>query len=207
MMKYLKSCQLCHANDKKDRVSIGKRVIYQGNYNYIAVDISPLSLGHLLIITNEHYFNYYETPKNVKKEANQLKRKIEKVFREVYHSDTLFFEHGSSKPNEAGSSVDHAHLHAIPCSLYLEEELDVLGKPIECDIFLEQFFNEFSYIYLENSKNKYIYNVTKLPSQYLRKLVGEKLGNAHYDWRVYCKTEYSLQILEQTYLDLKEKIK
>ncbi len=207
-MKYLESCQLCHANDKSDRVSIGKRVLYSGNYNYVAVDISPLCVGHLLIITNEHYFNYYETPKEVKEEADKLKRKIEILFRELYHSNTIFFEHGSSKPNEAGSSVDHAHLHAIPTDILLKSDLDsLLGESKECDIFSKNYHNEFSYIYLEELKKRIIYRVGKLPSQYLRKVVGEKMGNVNYDWRIYCKCENSLQILEQTYKDLKDKIK
>lgn len=207
-MRYLEECELCHANDKNDVVSIGKRVLYRGKYIYVAVDISPLTLGHLLIITNDHYFNFYETESVIKEETIQIKEIIKNIFQDIYHSETLFFEHGSTTSGTAGSSIDHAHLHAIPCKMDLKEVLDkTLGASIECDIFSKQFSNEFSYLYLEDSNKKVIYKVDKLPSQYLRKIVGEKLGNDNYDWRKYCKTSSSLSLLEQTYLDLKDKIK
>ncbi len=207
-MRYLERCELCHANDKSDTVSIGKRVLYRGKYIYVAVDIAPLCIGHLLIITKEHYFNFYETGEVIKEETEKIKGIIKNIFQKIYHSETLFFEHGSAIPGEAGSSVDHAHLHAIPCKIDLKNILDnLLGNSIECDIFSKNYHNEFSYIYLEDINKKVIYKVDKLPSQYLRKTVGEKLNNNNYDWRMYCKSLASLQMLEQTYIDLKGKIK
>lgn len=207
-MKYEKECSLCHANDIADIVSIGKRVLYRGKYIYVAVDISPLCIGHLLIITNEHYFNFYETEEEIKKETKKVKEIIKNIFQNVYHSETLFFEHGSAVSGKAGSSVDHAHLHAIPCNIDMKDTLDnLLGKSIECDIFSKQYHNEFSYVYLEAFRQRSIYQVDKLPSQYLRKIVGEKLGNYLYDWHENCKTPISLKKLEQTYSDLLDKIK
>lgn len=207
-MKYELKCQLCRSNDTGTVETIGQRVVYRGKYIYVAVDISPLCIGHVLIITNEHYFNFYETDKKVKEETSFVKEKLKELEKGFYHKDVLFFEHGSIKSGEAGSSVDHAHLHVVPCNADIKAELDKeLGEAVNCDILKEDFSNTSSYIYLEDSNYKVIYSVDKLPSQYLRKIVGEKIGNSKYDWHVNSIMEDSLKRLEETYQDLKGKIK
>ena len=84
-----------------------------------------------------------------------------------------------------------------------------MGNPIECDILSSsyQFKNEFSYIYVEPpQERKIIYKVEKLPSQFLRKLVSEKLNNTNYLWQEKCITTDSILNLKQTILDLQNKI-
>ena len=207
-MKCELKCQLCHSKDTVTVETIGQRVVYRGKYIYVAVDISPLCVGHVLIVTNEHYFNFYETDKKVKEETFFVKERLKEIEKQFYHKNVLFFEHGSIKSGEAGSSVEHAHLHVVPCDIDIKVELDKeLGEPINCDILKEEFLNISSYIYLEDSNHKMIYPVDKLPSQYLRKIVGEKIGNSKYDWHVNSTTEDSLKRLEETYQDLKGKIK
>ncbi len=66
--------------------------------------------------------------------------------------------------------------------------------------------NEFSYIYTENSNNKKIYKVEKLPSQFLRKLMSEKINDGKYLWQEKCITNDSIDTLNQTINDLKNKI-
>lgn len=207
-MDVFKGCSLCNSNKILDTASIGRRILYDGKYIYVAVDISPLSIGHILIITKSHYFNFYETDEKVKEETKKIKHIIQNVFKDIYHSETIFFEHGSKESGKAGSSIDHAHLHAIPLSIDMKSVLDnLLGESIECNILLEKFHNEFSYIYLENDNIKVIYKVDELPSQYLRKVVGEQINNFQYDWRTYLNSKDSLERLDKTYLDLKDKIK
>ena len=66
--------------------------------------------------------------------------------------------------------------------------------------------NEFSYIYTENSNNKTIYKVEKLPSQFLRKLMSEKVNDGKYLWQEKCITSDSINSLNQTIDDLKNRI-
>lgn len=206
-MRFVKDCPLCHITRDKDVASIGSRVLYSTDNLYIAVDISPLCLGHILLITKSHYFNFYELPKEIKEETKIIMKKIRTLFKKIYHSDTLFFEHGSLKSGKAGASVDHAHLHAIPLSFNFESVVEEVGHPIPCDILSSDFSKDFSYLYMENLEFKYIYKVDELPSQYLRKLLGEKIANQEYNWRAYYLTQGSLDRVEQTYSDLKGKIK
>lgn len=144
----------------------------------------------------------------LKKDTKKIMNTIIKLYRELYNSDTLFFEHGSAKSGYAGASIDHAHLHYVPYNSSINNDLDkLLGKAIECDIFAHSTFkNEFSYIYTENSNNKKIYKVEKLPSQFLRKLMSEKINDGKYLWQEKCITNDSIDTLNQTINDLKNKI-
>ncbi len=213
-MEYSKECPFCKDtrfnNNRLVNLPTEDSILFENDTIYVQVDISPLCLGHILIITNKHYLNFFETSNEIKKDVIKLKENIKKVYKEVYNSDVLFFEHGSAKPGYAGASIDHAHLHCIPYKFDIKKALnDTLGNSIECDILSSscQFNNKFSYIYLESSQDsKILYKVEKLPSQFLRRLVSEKLGNHNYLWQEKCTTVDSITNLEQTILDLKNKI-
>ena len=136
--------------------------------------------------------------------------RIKEVYKEIYNSDVLFFEHGSAQSGYAGASIDHAHLHCIPYKFDLTESLNrELGQAEECDILSPEkhFNNEFSYIYIGSEKNgNKIYRVEKLPSQFLRRLVFEKQGSQEYKWQEKCITLDSVKDSKQTIEDLKDKI-
>lgn len=195
-------------NNKLVNLPSEECILFENNNIYVQVDISPLCRGHILIITKEHYLNFYEKPDGIKKDTKKIMNTIIKLYRELYNSDTLFFEHGSAKSGYAGASIDHAHLHCVPYNNSINNDLDkLLGKAIECDIFAHSTFkNEFSYIYTENSNNKKIYKVEKLPSQFLRKLMSEKINDGKYLWQEKCITNDSIDTLNQTINDLKNKI-
>lgn len=212
-MKYSIKCPFCKKNRFKNNKLVGlpaeNSILFENDNVYIQVDISPLCLGHILIVTNKHYLNFFELPNNIKEDVIKLKNKIKEIYKEVYKTDVLFFEHGSAKIGYAGSSIDHAHLHCIPCDFDIIESLnEILGNPTECDIldFSNKFNNEFSYIYVEKNEKKLIYKVEKLPSQFLRKLISEKLNNSVYLWQENCINEESIAKLKKTILDLKNKI-
>lgn len=213
-MEYSKECPFCKDtrfnNNKLVNLPTEESILFENDNIYVQVDIAPICLGHILIITNRHYLNFFETSNEIKNDAIKLKENIKKIYKEIYNTDVLFFEHGSAKSGYAGASIDHAHLHCIPYKFDINESLnELLGNPIECDILSStyQFENEFSYIYTESpQERKIIYKVEKLPSQFLRKLISEKLNNAGYLWQEKCITTDSITYLKQTILDLKNKL-
>ena len=213
-MKYSKECPFCKhtrfENNKLVKLPTENSILFENDNIYVQVDISPLCLGHILIITNDHYLNFFETPNNIKEDVIKLKEDISKIYKEIYNTDILIFEHGSAKSGYAGASIDHAHLHCIPYRFDISSSLNTqLGKPINCDILSlnSNFKNEFSYIYLESIKiGKQLYKVEKLPSQFLRRLVFEKQGSNQYLWQEKCITSDSKKNLNQTILDLQNKI-
>lgn len=213
-MEYSKECPFCKDsrfnNNRLINLPTEKSILFENKNIYVQVDISPLCRGHILIITNKHYLNFFETTNEIKKEVKALKETIRKIYKDIYNMDTIFFEHGSAKPGYAGASIDHAHLHCIPGNIDIYSDLNnILKNPINCDILSQeyQFKNEFSYIYLEDSKNgKIIYKVEKLPKQFLRKLISKKFENSNYLWQEKCLTPTNQEIFNQTISDLQDKI-
>ncbi len=215
-MKYVNKCPFCEnsrfENNKLVNLPDDGTLLYQDDNLYIQVDISPLTRGHILIISNYHYLNFYEMPDNIKEDVTKIKNCLKRLYKELYGTDVLFFEHGSAQSGYAGASIDHAHLHCIP---YISDKVRIkrslsrsFGKSIKCDILApSKFHNEFSYLYLESEKDgKCIYKVDKLPSQYLRKLVFNRLGENDYMWQEKCTTNKSIDNLKKTMSDLKGKI-
>ena len=213
-MNYSNNCPFCIntrlENNKIANLPTNDTILFQNNNIYVQVDISPLTIGHILIISNYHYLNFYEMPKEIKDDVIKIKEKLKKIYKELYNTDVLFFEHGSAQSGYAGASIDHAHLHCIPYNNYdLKNTLNnLLGDNKECDILTNyDFNNEFSYIYIENENDgKLIYKVNKLPSQFLRKLILEKIGDNNFLWQEKCITPNSINKLNQTIIDFKDKI-
>lgn len=99
-MNYSNECHFCtdtrYINNKLANLPAEEAILFENDDIYVRVDISPLCLGHVLIITNKHYLNFFEIPKEMKIQVSKLKEKIKEVYKEIYNSDVLFFEHGSA---------------------------------------------------------------------------------------------------------------
>ena len=213
-MIFSNECPFCsstrYINNRLVNLPAEEAILFENNDLYVRVDISPLCLGHILIITNKHYLNFFEIPKEIKEEVVKLKDKIKELYKQIYHTDVLFFEHGSAKSGYAGASIDHAHLHCIPYKFDINNQLsEILGMPKECNILTSDidFHNEFSYIYVESQqKGCKMYKVEKLPSQFLRKLILKNQGSSEYKWQEKCINSDSIENLNKTIIDLKNKI-
>lgn len=205
-------CPFCEEtrfiNNKMADLPVRESILFENKNIYVGVDVSPLVRGHILIITKKHYLNFYEIDEQVRQDVLRIKDKIKEVFKRVYHKDVMFFEHGSAKSGEAGSSIDHAHLHCIPYVGEIKDEIEqVVGEGIPCDIFTKNDFkNDFSYLYLEYLEEKILYKVKQLPSQFLRKIVLKKSGYSDYKWQDRCRSKENKKILNATIEDLKNKL-
>lgn len=174
-------------NNKKVSLPVDDSILFENENIYVIPDIAPLKLGHILIITNKHYTNFFSTSIEIKSDVKKIMNNIRRLYKDIYKSDTLFFEHGSLKAGDAGSSIEHAHLHAIPLNKNIKEKLNeiVTGTPIECNIIDNNNFNsDYSYLYIDNNtEGNYIYKVDKLPTQFLRKFIANLLNSEEYTWQ------------------------
>ena len=79
-MKYSKNCPFCmetrFENNKMVNLLSEETILYRSENIYVQVDISPLCVGHILIIPNYHYLNCYQMPKTIKDEIVQIKKHI-----------------------------------------------------------------------------------------------------------------------------------
>lgn len=187
-MLSLNECPFCSDTKFKNNdlfsLPIKDIILFENENLWVKVDIGPLCVGHILIITQNHYLNFGELSNEIKKDVRKLKEKIKRVYSQVYGTDVLFFEHGSTLDVSAGASINHAHLHCIPYNFDVSGCLnELLGEPFSGD-WSSFNNNKFSYLYLESEQiGKLIYKVDALTSQFLRELVAQKMGMDKYSWQ------------------------
>lgn len=188
-------CEFC------DEFSGGTRNSFAERYRDDHVDRTVLetsgfrvvpSLGHivqgyLLLIPRDHYCALADLPAESLRELEQLKRTLVGSLRGKY-GDYVLFEHGARTENSGGCGISHAHLHAVP----LPVEKDLL-ETLSASFRHQQISGipglrsvpaDHSYLYYEDALGDcHVFYPAFLPSQYVRRLIAERLGVEHWDWR------------------------
>lgn len=195
------SCRLCCALDEEtDLADELLGIDIDGAMGDVVVlsDYAPLVPGHLLIVSRGHH-----------KSVGSLgsRQRIESVttvlngIRERYESSGLYviaFEHGPYRYGEAGSCIDHAHVHVVPCAKEVSLN-DVFFSPVlrsvglidwrrldEIDS-LRLLASHVSYLWIQDTARESVVTVVGamdfVPSQTLRRWCAELLGLRSWDWR------------------------
>ncbi|MFV0555832.1 MAG: HIT family protein [Lactovum sp.] len=84
--------------------------ILEGNYCKVIYDINPISPGHSLVISKEHYSELKEVPDEEILEMMQMVKKIYPVLVSVYQADGLSLIENYGYLQE----IKHTHFHLIP---------------------------------------------------------------------------------------------
>jgi hypothetical protein len=117
------------------------------------------------------------------------------------YGSCLLFEHGSRGDCSGGCGIYHAHLHAVPTKdakdLVAALKETFRHKNLESIVEIGTKANRFkSYLYYEDvNSRRYLFEVDCLPSQYMRKLLVEAIGEGEWDWRKYGREEALLSTM------------
>lgn len=163
-------------------------VLAAGTHFSILADTAPIVGGHLLIVTNRHIPSFAAVAPPTRTELWEMKERMVAWLTEVYQRPTLL-EHGAASfARNAGSCVDHAHLHLVPARLGLLPRLaaDYPG--------LNQFASHATaldamrgrpYLYFEDVDGRcFATAAARCPTQYLRRLSTESAHNPdRWNWR------------------------
>ena len=103
-LKDTRRCPFCH---------IGKEeYLLETEYSYAKLDAYPVSNGHTLIISKEHYSNYFDLPEflqiDMMKLVSETKKYLDKKL------GTSQYNIGINCGQSAGQTIDHVHIHLIP---------------------------------------------------------------------------------------------
>jgi diadenosine tetraphosphate (Ap4A) HIT family hydrolase len=213
------NCLFC----EKKRFSLNKSIelageesiIYEDENVFITPDIAPLLQGHFLIVTKKHWNSFGNTDNDTYVSIEKAKEFISKKI--LYNDIVLFFEHGTVKKNMGGSSIDHAHLHAVPkipqinldtIDSYVKESRLVSHDKIMANqkLLKQLFYKKQSYIYYEITHEKWVYPVGFLPSQFLRMMFAPYMSFS-YDWKTSYNTDESKKLFLQTLAYAKNNLK
>lgn len=153
----------------------------------IVPSLGHIVQGYLLLIPRDHYCALADLPTESLRELEQLKTMLVGSLRSKY-GDYILFEHGARTENSGGCGISHAHLHAVP----LPVEKDLLQtlrasfphQQIPRISALRGIPPDCSYLYYEDVRGDcHVFYPAFLPSQYMRRLIAERLGVEHWDWR------------------------
>jgi histidine triad (HIT) family protein len=103
-----KSCLFCQIAQKK----IPAKIVWENDNLMALVDIKPINLGHLLIISKQHFTDIFELPDNIWPQLGPAIVKLSQAVRKVTNADGINI--GINNGQAAGQAIFHVHFHIIP---------------------------------------------------------------------------------------------
>ena len=107
-MKFDPNCIFCKIADKKIPASI----LYEDEDVIAFLDNNPVSYGHCLVISKEHFDSFLSTPKSVMHKVIDVAQRIGQV--EMKSLGAKGINILTNCYEAAGQSVKHFHVHVIP---------------------------------------------------------------------------------------------
>jgi diadenosine tetraphosphate (Ap4A) HIT family hydrolase len=101
--------------------------LYHDEHVFVMPDVAPVIEGHLLVVTTRHGRCSAAVDTATWQAMEEVKVRIREVFRRVYGTGAVFFEHGPARPRAAGSCIDHTHWHCLPASRSIRPAIDAHG--------------------------------------------------------------------------------
>lgn len=189
-------CHFCKNRFQKNRelgLPEASSVIYEDDHIYVMPDISPLAVGHMLVVSKKHFQGYGGADVET---IRSLEIFLEYYRRKIGGRTYTLFEHGATVPYHAGASIDHAHMHIVPFEIDMKATLErEFGEGIRCGLGELGRFGEKKKAYLFFKSGNEIkgraYPVGEIESQYLRKVANQLVRRkSDFNWkRTYRDTE------------------
>jgi diadenosine tetraphosphate (Ap4A) HIT family hydrolase len=163
------------------------RVIYRSDHLTLLADMSPLTVGHLLLVSNDHLLSFGAAISAHEDEVKDVLNSLIDHYARTF-GEPILMEHGSS-PNMAGSAcITHAHMHFLPLQLDAVHRVMTqdglaateLGTLNDLRQLGEQ---EVPYFYCGDRTRHHVYGVAlELRRQYLRSVAGRLLHIIDPEW-------------------------
>lgn len=169
---------------------IVNRVLEQCD-NFVAVpSLSPITLGHVLIIPKYHVTSMMQVDRAMMSELENFTNKIMKIIA-INIGAPIIFEHGIGEGKAGGCGVNHAHLHILPMKpdsasnlqLIIDEQFSFSGATSLVEL-LSSGGNKKSYLLFgQNLKEIFYFYDENIPSQYLRRLIAKEMARLLWNWK------------------------
>lgn len=146
----------------------------------LIADMSPLSIGHLLLLPLSHYLSFAQVVRDMPDELDAFVGRIIPAYVNTFGMITIM-EHGSSVDTNA-ACITHAHWHMLPIDGTRVAEILAGDGLIPTELRghgdLKGLSDaEHSYYYIFDGTVHSLYGVgKKMRSQYLRSIAGYVIG-------------------------------
>lgn len=176
----------------KSFTNIPNRIIYE-TANWIVIPtLGAFVSGYVLVVSKKHYVSIGDCPSYYYYELECIVETIRKIFLREYKMPAIAFEHGAiSEENNSGCCTTHTHLHLLPFEGDIMADIVNDGFTIKkiqsYNSLKKQIRSNKSYIYYQNNEGvKFLIEGQKVPSQYVRQIVADKLDIIErWDWKVH----------------------
>ena len=91
---------------------IPANIVYEDEHTLAFLDITPVSIGHTLVIPKKQYINIFDIPTDELAAVMETVRKIAPAVRDAVNAKGVHIN--SNHGVEAGQMVPHLHFHIIP---------------------------------------------------------------------------------------------
>jgi len=156
----------------------------------------------LLVLPIKHFKALGDLLGLLLEEFAAISERVGKILKDQY-GPYILFEHGTRSEGVGGCGIYHAHLHVVPLAgvsdpvnalklRFPHTELPHLSEISRRSAGLS------SYLFYQDSDAKlYLFDTGPLPSQYMRKLLADALGNQDWDWRSAGREERLLATIQR----------
>jgi len=86
--------------------------IYEDADTLAFLDISPINVGHTLVVPKVHYHNIHDTPASIFESVMKTVHKLSPSIMSAVHAGGINI--GINNESVAGQVVPHLHVHIIP---------------------------------------------------------------------------------------------
>lgn len=190
------SCDFCKefAGDKDNAFTriycqdLFGRMLFRSEGFVVVPSLGQLTEGHLLLLPTKHFTAVGDLPDTLLREFSVI---IENVAANVAteFGPHVAFEHGVRSAGFGGCGIYHAHMHTVPLA-QSQDPIDTLKQRfpyVELDHLIEinkRSTGLPSYLFYQDSDARlYLFDTGPLPSQYMRKLLADGLGEPNWNWR------------------------
>jgi diadenosine tetraphosphate (Ap4A) HIT family hydrolase len=163
------------------------RIIGRTPHLSVIVDMSPLCVGHLLIVSNQHYLSFAGVVRDHRTEVEDVVAQVLRSY-ETTFGGPVVLEHGSSQDMEGSACITHAHWHILPLDSEAVHQI-LINDGLEATELggLEDLAAVAAggapYFYCSDGSNQRMYGVGhKMRKQYLRSVAGQLLGIPDPEW-------------------------
>lgn len=163
----------------------------------VIADLSPLTLGHILVLPKQHYLSFAQV---VAEHEFALHDTIQWLFPRYLGTfgSPVILEHGSVRDDDHNACITHAHWHVLPIDGRAVDETmqaDGLTRVSVPDLshLVEPPWIETPYFLSWYSSHLSLYQPLEvMPRQYVRSVIGRLLGMQDPDW------DYAVSVRRET---------
>lgn len=163
------------------------RLILETDHFVLVADMSPLTVGHLLLLPRSHHLSFAALLGVHLAEVEQLLATIRPRYVATF-GEPLVMEHGSAASSDTNACITHAHWHFIPVDGTKVDSLvrqDALPRTDITGIaeLAASHWSDRPYFYTSYAGEHHVYEPSPATRrQYLRSLVGQVLSINDPEW-------------------------